>query len=601
MAKQIKCPTCGTIIPIPGEITGQVVKCPGCGKGLKLVPKKAPGSPATTAAQPRTPSESAGGMTVKSFAGEPALHDEPPVLDIPCAACGKSFPESDLIEDRGELICSNCLGERQSRGPKMAPEVIDFAEPPAVIRRGKPITLGPLFIAAAACVLIWAGTSVYLNLFAKPVGKPNAVAIAPKSHPAPPAPSASQPDSSTQPVALAPDNKSQPAAATNSVPSPDSSTKPVEPQTLTSAADWEKQNGMKFYKLLSDARGAKAAGRREQAEDFYKQAFALVEGHDVPGAIATEVRDAQAELEQMKSAAAAAPSSTEPVAIAPQNASTAPVASTQAIMSTDPLQVGIQKLKEGDYRAARDRLEIKRGPLMRTVGPTDTLTDDQKLCLSALAAAYIGMGKPELGAGAADRVFRTGDRSRATVLNTVQIHLAGLIRVDELVGMGEVVQQYMQGHPDDELASNVLGTVIDRGVKMIPTMTPEQKSKYDGFKTYLDQYNTQLATKSHPGMAKWGTEWLPEADVKRYMTMKQAGNTSDGMKVARQLDAARKNLAQLQNELDLAARSGAPSDALRKRVDDSNAQVKTLETQAHAGYYPPHWLDKFEPVLPDGI
>src|SRR4051812_49369566 len=120
MAKSIKCPTCATPIEVTPQAVGQVVKCPGCGRGIKLVAKQKPAANAGGAGaggggigfQPHGPGPSAAvsnpGESQRSYIGEPAITDEPPRLDTTCEVCGKYTDEADLVEDQGRLMCKAC-------------------------------------------------------------------------------------------------------------------------------------------------------------------------------------------------------------------------------------------------------------------------------------------------------------------------------------------------------------------------------------------------------------------------------------------------------------------------------------------------------------
>src|ERR1051326_2028538 len=98
MSRTVRCPNCGRLVGVPAQVTGQIVRCLGCGKGLKLVKK---GGGAVT------------GSGLSSLEAGLAA-DEPPQLDSSCALCGNTVDASELIEDRGQLICRDCAAKVRS-------------------------------------------------------------------------------------------------------------------------------------------------------------------------------------------------------------------------------------------------------------------------------------------------------------------------------------------------------------------------------------------------------------------------------------------------------------------------------------------------------
>ena len=100
---KLVCPHCGVKGSIDDKFLGKKLKCPKCDQSFTITEEEA--------AQAASPVEEL--FESKNAAStSPALPssnlDELVDETEPCAHCGKSFPEDELIELEGQLICANC-------------------------------------------------------------------------------------------------------------------------------------------------------------------------------------------------------------------------------------------------------------------------------------------------------------------------------------------------------------------------------------------------------------------------------------------------------------------------------------------------------------
>jgi hypothetical protein len=560
MAKMIKCPTCQTQIEVPAQPTGQVVKCPGCGKGLKLVAKKkdpaggGAGMQLTASGSPINPNSSLSGGSVSamSFHGEPAPPDDLPNLDTNCQVCGRPTPFDELVEDNGKLVCGDCIkGARSSIArPVGGAEMVGFKAPEyRPSRRAKLINITPAFLAAIALGLIWLGCQMYLSFNPKPIGKGVAMANAVKPKPG----LISTPKATTEPVTTAPMTSietqattSQPVAVENPPAPAPGATETTQPAAPTSQAV------------------ALAPQDNTIFNDNGKPA--------VPGA---------------------------PVIPAPP---------APELANADPIDRGIDRLQQGDYKAAKDAFEDGRkkyvlGGRMTANAP---LTPQQAQVYNGLAASYIGLQKPEEAKVQFKILTDHGDKSRALVLNrAIAMLMENQIGPSEFnVAVPELKAYLDSASADDERAVDVFGSVLAR----LSAMPRVKRTDMEALWTAWDGYVDRLAA-AHPGELKWGVQWMPAEQVQAFRKSRSVVTGLNPEQAGKNLQAAQARKKAAQTALDTAKAlqaGGRPADPVgaQKRLDEAvkaeaDAQRDFASVAAQAT--PPKWLDpktQLQPVLP---
>jgi hypothetical protein len=626
MAKVVKCPTCSSTIPVPPEAIGQIVKCPGCGKSLKLK-AKAP-RPAGSLHDSASSQSTSGSIAAMTFAGDAAQAsdsanlNDPPELDGECAVCGRPTPADQLREDNGRLVCRDCIKgarsrvERPAGGADLLALKQAAAAPP---KRGQLIKVGPMFLAGCAAALVLGGSQIYLNLIVKPVGTMDpAMARASQTTPAP----------DHGPVVVAP------AAAT---PAP-----PAVPATGEADHAWEKANAGRINELQSAAADAEAKGNLTEAIARLEELRALVNGHEKEIAdprLNEIVTSAPSDLAALKKSAAtmvAATPATQQIAsltpatqAAPTDASIftesksdaasaagvpptppAPVAPAtprplpQALAHADPLARGIDRLQARDYPAAAAALESARRNMARDIGRQ--LTPDQQMVLVGLAAAKLAMNQCDAAKSPIDLVLAKGTKTRSAVMDNAMIVMSRRSTLRDYGVAGEMLRQYLASNPGDEYAANVFGTLLDK----VSKMPSAPKDDIEHFETFLDTYCDAMA-KSHPGMLKYGVEWLPADEVQRYRANRgqpvgPAVAAPSAADLAKELDAAKQKVVLLQRNYDAIQRSGAGDlVGAKNQLDAALATVARTQMQidqiaAGGQSKPAKWLEKLEPVVPEG-
>ena len=599
MAKFIKCPTCGTPIEVNPQELGQIVRCPGCGKGIKLVAKQKPGpSTGGSASSAGTyyagPSASVSSSdTQRSFMGEPAL-DEPPRLDATCAVCGKLVDEADLVEERGQMMCKECaVADRAAHADS---GMIEYAPPPYVpTKRGNIINLTPMFFVFCFFALAWGGSYIYLNIMPDP--RRASVAHAAPAHKPTPAPTAP----TTGPSEFGPRPTTAEAPA------------PSEPEGPTAAyIQWEKDNKDQILSKLSLAQQVLSAGEKDKAKRLYKEVFDTVQGHQdkiqdtalkvaliTAGSLADSI-DRPAEKPAEPATEPAANTTTAP---APQasdtNTSPSPTPPVPPAVPTNPLLAGLEKLKARDYESAAHFFEEARRKLFLTV--PSTLTPDQALALGGKAAADLGRGRAEEARPSIDLLYQHGNQTRSTVLNRAMIYVASHAGLRDLVEATKSMRKYLDAHGEyDEAASNVFGTVLSRLSSM--PLNPATRADLAIQQKFLDSYNEGGAAQ-HEGKLKWGIDWLPAEDVKRYRLLKGSVQDAALQQLYRQLDQAKVKATMAQKAYDQASsRAGTDVSSFKTRLDQANAAVEQVQQQVDAAkqaVQPQRWLEQFEPIIPE--
>ncbi len=588
MAKFIKCPTCATPIEVSPQAMGQIVKCPGCGKGIKLVAKKSAASSGQSSAGGGNPGAGAASHseTMRSFMGEPAINDDPPRLDTTCARCGNSVDEADLVDDEGELVCKECAIASAAERSDGAME--DYAPAPYVpSKRGSLINLNAMFFFFCFFALLLGGSQAYLRFVPLPEAK------------------------KVSQGSLAPIRSQGPSAFATTTAAPSETPSPIDLVPTSQAteiaqekadAEWEQANKDAITMRFNKANQALAEGKKDDAEALYKEAFSFIEGRKFKDPLLSSTVATAAKLWDSLHIRPAPPAVVEgnpPAAPgAPGTPASPPTegAASPTALSSNPLIAGLQKLNEKDYDAAARFLEEARRRLI--YGPVTTaLTSDQALVLVAKAAADIGRGKPEDGRPAVDLAYKNNIRTRAAVLNRAIIYLAsapGHASIKDFIDAVESVRRTLDAEPtSDELGANVLGTLLDHLGSM--NLNPATRTDVVTRQKALDGYNDRFITE-HEGKMKWGVEWLPADDVKRYRLLKGSVQDAALSQLNRELELVKAKVITAQKSVDRGV-----SDA-GKQLEAANAALKVAQEKvdnAKQAVPAQQWLEKFEPVIPE--
>jgi hypothetical protein len=605
MAKSIKCPTCGSAIEITPQAVGQVVKCPGCGRGIKLVAKQKPGTPSGAAGGARVggPNDSMSSTRMnesqRSYVGEPAITDEPPRLDATCESCGKITDQADLVEDEGRLICKECAVASAAQRSEGA--AIDFAPPTYVpSRRGNLINFTPITFVFLFFALMWLGAYLMprFGVGTRPDFEGQANQRKQASLIKRPSPRTDV--ASTQPA-------TQEAAAPSAEETAAAEAKAKEEAAAAKAKadeEWEKANRDEVVMRFDKANRALAEGNKQEADRLYQEAFDFIKDREFKDqTLASTVLTAG---KLWKSTQAAPPDQPQPGptppvadASAPQDPSAVPPANATDtnIKPTTPLGEGLLKLRQKDYVGAAQTFEALR---KKMIPLPQNLTNEQQLILIGKAAADLGRGQPDLGRDAIDVVYQRGNRTRPVVLNRAMIYLASNYgTIKQLADLAVSVRGVMSG--DDELAANIYGTILHKLASM--PLNEAYRAEVSQKQKELDELNDQQSAQ-HEGKLKWGIDWLPAEDVKRYRLLKGSVQDAALTNLYRELERAKVNLARAQKTYDAASQTGGNVTSQQKALDAAKAQTEASQQKvndAKQAVQPQRWLEKFEPIIPEEL
>lgn len=578
MAKIIKCPKCGENVEIPSNAAGTVVKCAGCGAGLRIKARTQPPAGGEADRSHGSMSGSMSGTISGSMSGtvigqtgygQPAPQepdaDGPPSLGSECAVCGRSVDPDELIEDRGRLVCSRCAkrpAHRPGAAGAVAMDEPQLAPEPqyAPARHGPMISINAAFLTGCAALLIAGAAQAYLYLNEKPVGT---------------------------------------LVAARNV----AATKP----SVSAVVSWEDQNGEKIVQMIEDAR--ELVGTDVNAAIAkYDEVFSFIGTRTILGeSLKERVDAARANRGKLAESLAMRPtgpddSTGQPTVPPPQEVTDPepepadpPAPEPQEEVVLDPpkpqnifeLPPDTPELLEPALRALAQRNYTEAAEAIRNVRPPNTPGRDQRLILETQAAINLGLGKYDLAEGQLKRAESSFSSSgaavtRSLVLNRALAQLAG--RKPPHVTAKDVMGYLTQkGGPPDETFHAVLGTAVSR----IPLTMKER----DELENFLRSYTQQLdATQAAEGKRRWGASW---ADAEKVQAVeKYIAEVNEQIKALEpQLD---KYLRARENAAAYAPASFPRADADYKRVyDQIHARRQKLEA------YEPKWLEKFEPVMPE--
>jgi hypothetical protein len=269
------------------------------------------------------------------------------------------------------------------------------------------------------------------------------------------------------------------------------------------------------------------------------------------------------------------------------------------VHASDPLSQGIEKLQAKNYTAAKAQLENVRRGFASKMG--DKLTPEQQMTLVGLAAANIGAGTPQFAKAQLDIVMAKGEKTRSAVLNNViMVMTKKTTAPKELNDCIEMARQYLSTHPGDEYAADVYGTLLER-VSAMPGVRAEAVQP---LVAGLDQYVDQVGRDTHPDQLKWGVEWKDKTLVQQYRSSRgHAANVTPPADLQKELETAQAKVYQMQQALEQAKANHGDVFGAQNQLDAAYAALGKIQLQAKqaAGPAPkPKWLDKLEPVLPEG-
>jgi hypothetical protein len=567
MAKLLKCPTCGENIELPAELSGQVMRCAGCGTAIKVkVRRGGPLPPATPDVTPAAAESALPELAPKPASAAPATSGQ-------CPICGGTYEPSSLVLEHGRLVCRNCLAKMRGRQPQGIIEVSSEELTEIVSVPGPIITMGPAFWIGAAAAVVLIGAQVYLSVTPKPQGRL---------------------------VTLTP----VPAALRTA----------VAPQDQ---AGWDRDNRQRIRELMQQAdalRQADDSARREQAMETYEQIGKLAEGRVIRDAeLASWVNQARARAEAMRSlrdplgeqvGALDSPMATivahdpppkrpEPaLSPAPREEVAEVPAEPEEAEAPEPAEpaglaeglAALQQALASDPQEAAAHYRQAAQEFRRVTGGAGGLTPDQVRALEGQAAADIGLRQFDSAAPRIDRaVDAVQQMTRSMLVNRVIVDLA-MDRGEHLAEDLDLLRDVLAaGGTPDEQVLNLDGTLLAE-IEARPGM---QKGALTPYWNEYDQAERRLEAR-RPGERRWGVMWVTDAEVERYR------------RAAQRIDPARQEVetarARLERSAGLARGTSAASGA------DAVYRQKLQELrQIEQDLVPRTWLKRYEPAVPDPV
>lgn len=501
MAKIIACPTCGENVEIPPGSAGQVVKCSACGTAIKLVSRKKPVSGSSPGAS-NADTMSSTGTFAGSYTAPPNTpnwgSDDPPSLGE-CAQCGSVLADpSQLIEDRGRLICPNCAAKspvsqredvhsyRPRPGNADAAPTIGFKEPETIVARHGPfisfdlMTIGGTFAGAIAI-----GATIWLTFHPEPKGTK---------------------DLSVKPIPVI--NVPPPVSATTDFSEDE---KRQISEALVRASDLEKQGesaeslnaALDAYKEVTTTVGAKVLSDP-----------ALRDGIDTARARipALEKRIAELAAPATTIAKIDVPPPTTP--LEPPAPATVPAPTTvpedppkpafifaesaeDVFDTTELLSLGMHALKTYNYELARDSF-LKAQKQLGGRDGNEQYQPEQVLAMHGLGAAYLGLNLAKLAYEPLNRAYKNTPETPSLTTNwCLANYLLDQQRPESLRALESALQQ--------EATETGVDLMEAMTTKWGRALTPDAKTRLEAARTRA----MKRLEAQHPKQKRWGDVWIP--------------------------------------------------------------------------------------------
>lgn len=591
MAKIIACPTCGENVEIPPGSAGQVIKCAACGTPIKLVSKK------------KSDPRDAYGSSAGSFAGASGSsytvpesnewgNDDPPSLGE-CAQCGTVLADpTQLVEDRGRLICPNCAGRSkvakredvQSFRPRSAEAAsaapIAFTGPATVIARHGPfMSLNFATLAGGICGAIAIGASIFLMFHPKPIGTL---------------------DSMVKPIASL--TLPPPVGAVSEF--PDEERKQILADVARAGEIANRQDPESLKQAMEIFQKVNAsAGARKTTNNELNQALTIA---------ASRATTIEAQLTQMKAPpteVATATPPAEPQTLAPvveppspgpttsADPATTPVATTQggifwesAEQVTETprlLKLGLQNLDAGRYKPADDCFAKALQQLPPAL--SGKLLAEHVLAFSGRAASLIGLEDYRDADAAINRVYRSATPTAELIYNRGIVNLK--LDKDHFSSLDEAVGLLKQ-QPSDQ-AYDLVTAMLDQW-KFNPTV--RQKAE--------ELQKSALATMeaAHPGEKRLSGHWVTEAKFDEYR-----GYTSSIELLEKDIVTAEMQVKMAQARMDRVTAEHADTAteeravaSWKEKLEQNRASVESIRSKLPEGFDSTD-LKPMTPAVPAGL
>lgn len=586
MAKNIACPTCGETVPIPPGAAGTVIKCDQCGTPIKLVSRKKSGG----AGAPEGSGVSSTGAYGGGMEDAGAWGDDPPALGE-CAQCGSVLADpSQLVEDRGRMICPNCAARstvsaredvhsyRPRAGDAAAAPVIGFSEPTQVVARHGPlITMNLATLGGALAGSIAIAATVWLTFNPRPNGTQ---------------------DTSVKP---APVINVPPA---NPVQDGISAEKAIEiVATVNEATDLVKQNNIESLQL--------AQAKYQSVVDWVGQRVTtdpvVTAAIDTATRSVNELPERIKEMQEAESAAASPPveiasvpppTPTEPIVAPPppkpepvvEPATTEPASkpgifweSAEEIIETPRLlAAGLRALGAEKYDFA-DKYFAKA---IEQLPPpqAQVLPAEHQLAYHGRGAALIGLKDYRTADAALNRVYRGAPPTPSLIFNRAvvnyQLDQDRFESLDQVAGL-------LKAQPSEQ-AVDLLGAMLEKW-----RVNPEVKRKAEDIQSAaLKQLEAQ-----NGGRKRWSGRWVEQA---RYDELE--GLVASIALLEKDLNAAEIQVRFAQSRYDRAVQSGQNAEAEKRSLEqwkETHVQ-KQASLDAIRAKLPERPADVgFKPVMPE--
>lgn len=579
-------------MPIPPGAAGTVIKCANCGTPIKLVSRKKPGGAGSASEESATtPPGAFSGPYAGTFDDASGFaSDDPPALGE-CAQCGSVLADpSQLIEDRGRLICPNCAARSKisarddvhsyrARPEDAAAEpAIGFREPEQiVVRHGPLISLNLATIGAGLAGCIAIAATIWLTFNPRPTGT-------------------RETDVKPAPVINVP-----PA---NPVQDDFEANKGVEiVSTVNDATDLVKQNSVESlqqaqakYQSVVDL-----VGQRVISDPNVNAAVAVARQSviDLPSRI-KELQDAQERPTEVANIPPSPPIEPAPVPPAPEpepEPATAPSPiepaskpgifweSAEEIIETPRLlAAGLRALEAEEFKLADEYFTkaIEQLPPPQA----QALPAEHQLAYHGRGAALIGLKDYKLADAAINRVYRGSTPTPSLIFNrclaNYELDQERFTSLDQVAGLLKV-------EPTDQ-AVDLISAMLEKWRVQID---PDVRRKAEEIQLAA----LQTLEAQHGGRKRWGGQWVLPEEFAKYEGL------LDSVKYFENEVKSYENQVRVaQARYDRAVADGDNTEGAKKSLDQwkKDLEEKKLSLEALRKELPEQPADKgFRPAIPE--
>jgi tetratricopeptide (TPR) repeat protein len=254
-------------------------------------------------------------------------------------------------------------------------------------------------------------------------------------------------------------------------------------------------------------------------------------------------------------------------------------------------------LLAGDAKAALEGFQDAKSLWDRQHVRMDSANPVQLACLQGLGICYMALNRYDKAIEPLERAYLSTQHGRSLIINRAIVDLVQKANIAR--GIKEVKDFLAKQNVPDEVALNVLGASLGHsGMDEHFSQTPY----FQSVATFYETKSNELES-TRSGEARWGTEWLSTAVVRRKQQelaaeqLKYQTAVSDARKAEGLVSAAHSNIDGMVATGLSPARAYADLDRAKQMLSSATAH----QHESWKNMPRPEWPKTFPPVLPEAL